>query len=76
MAKSPDYKVYDADGNYQAAVKSAALGVVLAGFLGEGATVRYGHKRVVWVEGAEDTTATDSYDEATSLIIKRSAGVA
>lgn len=74
MAKSPDYKVYDSDGNYQAAVKFPVLGVVLAGFLGPGATVRYGHSRIVWTEGAEDDKETDSYDEAERLIAKRVGG--
>ena len=64
MAGSPRYKIYDAQGNYQAAAKDAygALGAALIGY-GEGATVRTSHR-------VKDTVLTiteehwDSFDRA------------
>jgi len=61
MAASPFWKVYDAAGEYQAACKRPEEAACLVDFLGEGATIRAGHDRVVWTEG-KDGRASDSYD--------------
>jgi hypothetical protein len=62
MASAPRFKVYDAQGNYQAACKEPEAAGVLVSFYGDGATIRDGHARVVWREGSEDQPASESYD--------------
>jgi len=64
MGASPDYKVYNAQGKYRAACVDAAEAAALASFLGDGATIRWGHssKWRLWTEGHEDHPAGESYD--------------
>lgn len=61
MAASPRWKVYDAGGEYQAACKRPEEAAAVVSFLGNGATIRDGHKRIVWIEGP-DNRAHESYD--------------
>ena len=61
MAASPDWKVYCKNGVYQAACKEIEAAAALASFYGDGATIRYQHTQVVWIEG-KDGKAGDSYD--------------
>jgi len=70
MAKSPDWKIYDSDGEYQAACKDLLRAIQIIALFEDGATVRYGHKIVVWTEGS-DGRAADSYDDAADIAIKR-----
>ena len=70
MSGSPDWKVYDAGGAYQAAAKDASLAAAIVSVLGEGATVRYRHSRIVWREGV-DGSAFDSYDAAAETMHAR-----
>ena len=53
MAASPQYKVYTANGEYEAACKSVKAAAAVVTFLGEGATIRAGHRKrdIVWTEG-------------------------
>jgi len=69
MAPSPQWKIYDADKNYRGCTKEPEAAAVLAQFYGEGATVRYGHTRVVWTEGEDEY---DSWDEAAVTMHARS----
>lgn len=64
MANAPQWKVYDASGNYQAACKEIEAAAALIGFYGDGATIRFDHakKATVWTEGHEDRPAHESYD--------------
>jgi hypothetical protein len=62
MARSPDWKVYDAEKNYQAACKEPTTAAAVVSLLGIGATIRYGHNQVVWKEGDELILAGESYD--------------
>ena len=71
MAASPRYKVYTAEGEYEAAVKHPEIAAVVVYVLGEGATVRAGHQRIVWTEGI-DGCAGESYDAAGTVIAERS----
>ena len=57
MATSPRWKVYDRDGNYQAACRELAAAAALIAFYGDGATLRFEHAFVLWREGSENTTA-------------------
>lgn len=64
MAQSPKWKVFDADGRYQAACKEIEAAAALMGFYGEGATIRFDHAKsaTVWTEGLESQSAMESYD--------------
>lgn len=64
MAASPDWKVYK-DGEYRAACKYVEDAAVLVAALGDGTEIRYGHSTAwtVWVEGQENQSAGESYDE-------------
>jgi hypothetical protein len=70
MASTPEWKVYDYDGTYQAACKDIAAAACLVSFYGERSTIRNGHSLVVWTEGT-DGIASDSYDLTTSTIYLR-----
>jgi hypothetical protein len=71
MAASPEFKVYDPSGVYQAACKEPELAAAVVSVLGEGATIRHGHsvRDTVWTEGV-DGCAADSYDLTRQSIIK------
>lgn len=43
----------------------------MVAFLGHGATIRHGHVQIVWSEGHEATTASESIDAATHTIVAR-----
>jgi len=72
MARSPEFKIYDAAGAYQAACKEPELAAAVVAVLGEGATVRHGHavSRTVWTEG-KDGLAAESFDLTADKICKR-----
>lgn len=70
MAGAPEYKVYDRDGRYQAACKEPEAAACLASLYGEGATVRWQHRAILWREG-KDGNAGDSYDAAAQTILAR-----
>jgi hypothetical protein len=74
MAATPKYKVYDRHGVYQASVKELEGGAVLMLLYGDGATIRLGHDRVLWREGAEEQRAGDSYDYCTYVAAGREEG--
>jgi len=62
MASSPVWKVYRTDGEYIASVKHPSYAAMILTGLGEqGATIRWGHGKIVWVEGV-DGCSSESYD--------------
>ncbi len=63
MAQSPKFKVFDADGNYQASCKEIEAAAALMSLYSNGATIRIDHspKWTVWTEGT-DGWASESYD--------------
>ena len=66
MAASPRYKLFDAEGTYQASSKQPELLAACIGLLGAGAKIKDGRdlKRVLWTEGEDaDGIGFDSYDE-------------
>ncbi len=73
MAASPRWKVYDKDGNYQAAVKEVEAAACLVDFYGLGATIRNGHNSsdIMWNEGREEVDAHESYDTVASTVHDR-----
>jgi len=70
MAASPEFKIYDSAGTYQAACKEIEAAAALVSFYGEGATIRHGHKLVAWTEGV-DGAAAESYDATRNHIADR-----
>ena len=75
MAGSPRFKVYDAAGNYVGCVKHPSDAAMLVASYGEGATIRDGHRTVVWLEGA-DGLAAESYDAVAETVFARTGGQA
>lgn len=71
MAGSPIWKVYDSSKKYQASLKEVEAAAALVSFYGNGATIRYGHSRVVWTEGSEAFPAGESFDLSSELAYKR-----
>lgn len=70
MARSPVWKVYDVNGEYTAATKSADDAAMLVGARA-GGTVRYKHRKIVWREGHEEFSAADSWDGAAMVMVER-----
>jgi hypothetical protein len=73
MAASPKFKIYDANGQYQAACHEPEAAAVLVSFYGDGATIRDSHpaKYTVWTEG-KDGLAGESYDHVAQVVLQRS----
>lgn len=71
MARAPEWKVYDAAGEYQAACKEVEAAASLLGFYGEGSTIRFNHRLTLWVEGSESQPASESFDFVSDTIAKR-----
>ena len=71
MASSPMYKVYKSDGTYIAACKYLEDAAMLVSSHGEGSTVRYGHRFIIWNEGQEGFAAADSFDKAAMIMAER-----
>lgn len=68
MAASPKYKVYDKSGTYQGSAKEVEAAAAMAAFYGDGATVRSGHRSIVWTHGEIDDP---SYDDIALLAYER-----
>ena len=73
MAGAPRCKVYDAQGQYEAACKHAEVAAGVVALLGDGATIRDGHRvaDIMWTEGAEEMSAGESYDRAAMIVGRR-----
>ena len=77
MSAAPRFKVYNPDGEYVAACKFAEDAAAIVAAYGDGATIRYGHRKVVFREGSEGASAGDSYDasyDAVAAIVYSRAG--
>lgn len=62
MAASPSWKVYTVEGTYIAStVIPEYAAMILSGLDQDGATIRWGHRKVCWTEG-KDGKANESYD--------------
>lgn len=71
MAASPEFKVYDSAGKYQAACKEIAAAVSLMGLYGEGSTIRHRHGFIAWTEGQDGDSMALGYYKAEWLIFDR-----
>lgn len=58
---SPQWKVFSADGEYVAACKDAKDAAALVALRGDGASVRWQHRYIVWREGAETQPASEAH---------------
>ena len=70
MAGSPEWKIYDASGNYQAAARHPKVAAIVVASLGPGATIRWQHSLIVYTEG-KDGDAGNSVDAAAAIAIER-----
>lgn len=71
MAESPKWKVYASDGVYVAAFKHIEDAAVLVAARGDGTTIRRSHGKPLWVEGAEEFSAGESYDRVFDVVMQR-----
>jgi len=75
MAGSPQFKVFDGAGTYQAACKEPAAAALLTSMYGPGSTVRNGHAKrdTVWTQGpdADGDVADIGYDDIEALMYYR-----
>lgn len=57
-------KIYDRNGQYRASFVDCTEAASFVAILGDGANVRNGHgqKNVIWFEGREEFSASESYD--------------
>ena len=67
MASSPEFKVYDSAGEYQASAKEPHAAALLAEHYG--GEVRWLHRHKVWTEG--DLSPLESFDGVSALILSR-----
>lgn len=74
MAGSPRYKVYSPEGEYIGCTKHPSDAAALAALRGPGTTIRDGHQKVVWTEGA-DGDAAESYDVVAETVFARTGSV-
>lgn len=67
---TPEFKVFDAQGEYQAAVRHIEDAAVLVASW-SGGTIRWGHSVIVWTEGGETQPAGESFDFVVETAITR-----
>lgn len=71
MGAAPEWKVFNADGEYVAACKEIEGAAVLADFYGNGSKIKHEHRLTVWTEGAEDQPAAESWDHVATTAYAR-----
>lgn len=76
MAGTPRFKIYNPQGGYVAACKYPEEAAMLTACLGNGTTIRNGHEKrhIVWHEGQETQSASESYDYVAQLVGERMNG--
>ncbi|MFA5376764.1 MAG: hypothetical protein WC455_13530 [Dehalococcoidia bacterium] len=67
MAASPRWKVYNASGEYIGSVKYVESAAAMLSIESAGATIRDGHKTVVYTVGA-DGDPSESYDAVVATV--------
>jgi prefoldin subunit 5 len=73
MAATPEWKVHNAAGEYKAACKDIEDAACLVGLYGNGAFIknRWRHPGKLWVEGSEEVSASESYDQVAQTVWER-----
>lgn len=74
MAAAPAWKVYSPSGDYIASCKAPVFAAMIVASLGDGATIRWGHRQIVWTEGQEAIPAGESYDVVAQTCYDRRGG--
>jgi hypothetical protein len=71
MAATPRLKCFDADGNYEGSVKHFESAAALMAVLGDGSTVRTGHRKadIIYKEGRDGDSA-ESWDSVSAFVLK------
>ena len=69
MAATPKFKVYDKNRKYQGSLRDIMLAAVVVDVLGDGATIRFGHRHVLWHEGEELQAARESRRSSYGYVI-------
>jgi hypothetical protein len=72
MARSPIWKIYTEAHGYVASFKFAEEAAQYVGT--NGGEVRHGHRHVVWREGQEQFSASESFDGAAEIMWSRLPG--
>lgn len=67
MAGSPRWKVYNTEGEYVASCKHVEDAAAIIALYGDGASIRDGHSKVVWLEG-RDGEAAESFDAVAAKV--------
>lgn len=70
MAGSPRWKVYSASDEYIGSCKYLEDAAALCGMRDNRATIRDGHRRIVFTQGI-DGNAGDSYDDTREIVLSR-----
>lgn len=68
MAASPSYKIYR-EKEYIGCAKYAEDAAAMVGV--SGGVVKYEHRLILWREGKEHISASESYDEAAEIMQQR-----
>jgi post-segregation antitoxin (ccd killing protein) len=68
MARTPRWKVYSADNEYLASCKYIEDAARL---MDSGMTIRDRHSAIVWREGSEAFSASESYDDVAGTVCHR-----
>lgn len=71
MAQTPQFKVYNPQGEYIAACKLADDAAALVALYGYGAVIRHGHSHIVWTEGRDTIGPGAGYDEVARVVYQR-----
>jgi prefoldin subunit 5 len=73
MAASPEWKVYNAAGEYKACCKDIEDAAALVALYGNGACIKNPWRKPgkLWVEGSEEVSAAESYDQVAHTVHKR-----
>ncbi len=75
MSSTPNWKVYDSNGAYQAACKEPEAAAALMALYGDGSTIRFATRRAkrdaLWVEGSEEQPAGESWDHVAITVCDR-----
>ena len=71
MAASPQFKIYNEEGEYIGALKYAVDAARLIGTMPNGTSIRYGHRHIVWTEGKEEVAAYRNLMQVTQIIDER-----
>lgn len=71
MAASPPLKVHNPQGEYVASCKHYEDAAMIVAAYGDGAKIKHVHGGLLWHEGCEEISASESYDRAAQIMAAR-----